>query len=144
MLSWGIVAARLLRSLPIRLSKTPGRCRRGRSPSDFHSYPPALPAGRVVDFACKINSLQLRTTSGCPKLLPRKSDGNHFFDTLLIAEHPKCGISRQVGRPDTFRHARRAHPASQSKRVRCHAYMKESRDTSTEFAALTKKGVRKL
>ena len=44
--------------------KTPGRCRRGRSPSDFHSYPTALPAGRVVDFACKINSLQIRATSG--------------------------------------------------------------------------------
>ena len=62
--------------------KTPGRRRRGRSPFDFHSYPPALPAGRVVDFACKINSLQLRTTSGWPKLLPRKSRFTHFFDTL--------------------------------------------------------------
>ena len=69
------------------LSKTPGRCRRGRNPSDFHSYPPALPAGRVVDFACKINSLHLRTTSGWPKVLPRKSGENHFFDTL---KRPCC------------------------------------------------------
>ena len=44
--------------------KTFGRCRRGRSPSDFHSCKPALPASRVVDFACKINSLQIRATSG--------------------------------------------------------------------------------
>ena len=68
--------------------KTPRRCRRGRSPSDFHSCKPALPAdgwlferkasrfatavfpqGKttpcwVVDFACKINSLQIRATSG--------------------------------------------------------------------------------
>ena len=44
--------------------KTFGRCRRGRSPSDFYSYPAALPTGRVVDFACKINSLQIRATSG--------------------------------------------------------------------------------
>ena len=59
--------------------KTPGRRRRGRSPFDFHSYPPALPAGRVVDFACKINSLQLRTTSGWPKLLSQKSGGATFL-----------------------------------------------------------------
>ena len=39
----------------------------------------------VVDFACKINSLHLRTTSGWPKVLPRKSGENHFFDTLLKA-----------------------------------------------------------
>ena len=56
--------------------------RRGFGPSDFHSYPPALPAGRAVDFACKINSLHLRTTSVWPKVLPRKSGENHFFDTL--------------------------------------------------------------
>ena len=42
-----------------RLSKTFRRCRRGRSLSDFHSCKPALPASRVVDFACKINSLQI-------------------------------------------------------------------------------------
>ena len=71
-----------LRPLRSGCQKTPGRCRRGRNPSDFHSYPPALPAGRVVDFACKINSLHLRTTSGWPKVLPRKSGENHFFDTL--------------------------------------------------------------
>ena len=63
-----------------RLSKSLRRCRRGRSPSDFHSYPAALPTGRVVDFACKINSLQIRTTSGWPNLLPRKSGENHFRD----------------------------------------------------------------
>ena len=62
--------------------KTFGRRRRGRSPSDFHSYPAALPMGRVVDFACKINSLQLRTSSGWPKLLSRKRGENHFCDTL--------------------------------------------------------------
>ena len=44
--------------------KTFRRCRRGRSPSDFYSCKPALPASRVVDFACKINSLQIRATSG--------------------------------------------------------------------------------
>ena len=44
--------------------KTFRRCRRGRSPSDFSSCKPALPASRVVDFACKINSLQIRATSG--------------------------------------------------------------------------------
>ena len=74
--------------------KTPGRCRRGRSPSDFHSYPTALPAGRVVDFACKINSLHLRTTSGWPKVPSRKSGENHFFDTLNISlffDSPACG-----------------------------------------------------
>ena len=65
-----------------RLLKTPGRRRRGRSPSDFHSYPTALPAGRVIDFACKINSLQLRTTSGWPKLFFSKKWRRHFFDTL--------------------------------------------------------------
>ena len=67
--------------------KTPGRCRRGRSPSDFYSYPTALPAGRVVDFACKINSLHLRTTSGWPKVPSRKSGENHFFDTLPLHPH---------------------------------------------------------
>ena len=36
----------------------------------------------VVDFACKINSLHLRTTSGWPKVPFRKSGENHFFDTL--------------------------------------------------------------
>ncbi len=66
--------------------KTPGRRRRGRSPFDFHSYPPALPAGRVVDFACKINSLQLRTTSGWPKLLSQKSGGATF---LTRCRYPK-------------------------------------------------------
>ena len=56
---------------PVRLTapgsdcqKTFRRCRRGRSPSDFSSCKPALPASRVVDFACKINSLQIRATSG--------------------------------------------------------------------------------
>ena len=44
--------------------KTFRRCRRGRSPSDFSSCKPALPASRVVDFAFKINSLQIRATSG--------------------------------------------------------------------------------
>ena len=69
-------------SAPPNFPKAFGRCRRGRSPSDFHSYPAALPTGRVVDFACKINSLQIRTTSGWPNLLPRKSGENHFCDTL--------------------------------------------------------------
>ena len=69
----------------LRMSKNPrGGVGGGRSPFDFYSYPPALPAGRVIDFACKINSLQLRTTSGWPKLLPRKSGGSHFFDTLRL------------------------------------------------------------
>ena len=67
------------------------RLRRGYGPSDFHSYPTALPAGRVVDFACKINSLYLRTTSGWPKVPSRKSGKNHFFDTL-------CAPSLREGR----------------------------------------------
>ena len=50
------------------VEKPLGRCRRGRSPSAFHSYPPALPAGRVAHFACKINSFQLQTAAGWPKL----------------------------------------------------------------------------
>ncbi len=37
--------------------KTPGRCRRGRSLSDFHSYPPALPAGGWL-FEGKAKSLR--------------------------------------------------------------------------------------
>ena len=42
----------------------------------------------VVDFACKINSLQIRTTSGWPNLFPRKSGVCHFFDTLDQAQWP--------------------------------------------------------
>ena len=69
-------------SVARQTEKPLGRCRRGHSPSDFPSYPAAMPTGWVVDFACKINSLQIRTTSGWPNLLPRKSGENHFCDTL--------------------------------------------------------------
>ena len=50
----------------------------------LQSCNPALPGSRVVDFACKIDSLQLLTASGWQKLkkLSRKSDRSHFFDTL--------------------------------------------------------------
>ena len=36
--------------------------------------------GGLLILPCKINSLQIRTTSGWPNLLPRKSGENHFRD----------------------------------------------------------------
>ncbi len=36
----------------------------GPSPSDFRLYPADVPASQIVDFACKINSLQIRATFG--------------------------------------------------------------------------------
>ena len=86
-------------SAPPDCPKAFGRCRRGRSPSDFHSYPAALPTGRVVDFACKINSLQIRTTSGWPNLLPRKSGENHFCDTLTARMLPPSAPCLKVHMP---------------------------------------------
>ena len=68
-------------SVPSDCQKTFRRCRRGRGPSDFHSCKPALPASRVVDFACKINSLEIGRPLASPNLLPRKSGICHFFDT---------------------------------------------------------------
>ena len=89
----------------LRLSKKPlWRRRRGRSPFDFHSCKPALPASRVVDFACKIKGLA-RQCFSCMKntgrkatwLFPRKA-------TLPPAKPPdtnKCG--RGCSPSNTFR-----------------------------------------
>ena len=90
-------------SAPPDFPKAFGRCRRGRSPSDFHSYPAALPTGRVVDFACKINSLQIQATSGWLNLLPRKSGENHFCDTLTARMFPPSAPCLKVHMPYSWR-----------------------------------------
>ncbi len=68
----------------------------GNLPSaGLHSCNPALPGSRVVDFACKIDSLQFLTTSGRQKLenLFSKKWPQPLF---RHAERPLCYRERSI------------------------------------------------
>ena len=66
----------------VRLSKNPGEVSEEPQLLRLSFVSAGSAYGGVVDFACKINSLHLWTTSGWPKVLPQKSGDVTFFDTL--------------------------------------------------------------